>query len=67
MMLRYLDRLCEEEAAMRERQHQDKIRLRNELNQGNEEMLKRRELDAEQDRMIEESVQQFQKDKAVSY
>lgn len=66
MMLRYLDKLCEEEAEMRERQRQDKIRLRNELNQCNEDMLKRKELDAEQDKMIDESVLQFQKDKAVS-
>lgn len=66
MMKKYLDHLCEEEAEKILKKRQEQAALREELKIGNAEIIHRKELEKEQERLLEEKVIQFQKDRAVS-
>ena len=66
MMKKYLNKLCEEEAEKIVRKRQDQTVLREELNTYNAEILRRKELAKEQEKIIEQHVIQFQEEKAVS-
>lgn len=63
-MQKYLDKLCEEEAEKLDRRHLEQTRLREELNQCNTDLVGRKQLAKEQERMIEAKVLEYQKDKA---
>ncbi len=65
-MQKYLDKLCEEEAEKLEKKHVEQQMLREELNKCNADILTRKELAKEQEKMIEAKVIQYQKEKAVS-
>jgi len=65
-MKQYLNKLCEEEAEKIAKKHQEQAVLRDELNSCNAEMLRRREVAKEQEKLIEQKVMQFQEEKAVS-
>ena len=62
----YLDKLCEEEAEKLDKRREEQQNLREELNQCNTEIVRRKALDIEQDKMIEAKVLDYQKSKAVS-
>lgn len=64
MMKKYLNKLCEEEATKIEKRRQEQALLRDELNVCNAEILRRKELAREQDKLIDERVLQFQQEKA---
>jgi hypothetical protein len=64
MMKKYLNKLCEEEAEKIEKRRQEQSLLRNELNTCNAEILRRKELAKEQEKLIEQRVIQFQQEKA---
>lgn len=63
-MQKYLDKLCEEEADKLDKRRDDQQNLREELNQCNADIIRRKTLDKEQDRMIESKVLEYQKAKA---
>ena len=65
-MKQYLNKLCEEEAEKIAKKRQEQTVLRDELNVCNAEILRRKELAKEQEKLIEEKVIQFQQEKAVS-
>jgi len=65
-MKQYLNKLCEEEAEKISKKRQEQAVLRDELNVCNADILRRKELAKEQERLIEEKVIQFQEEKAVS-
>ena len=48
LMQKYLDKLCEEEADKLERKHEVQTKLREELNQCNADIIRRKELNKEQ-------------------
>ena len=62
----YLDKLCEEEAEKLEKRREEQNMLREELNQCNADIIRRKALDQEQDKMLEAKVLEYQKAKAVS-
>jgi len=64
-MKKYLDQLCEEEAVKIVKRRTEQTVLRGELNECNADIIRRKELSKEQERVLEEKVIQFQKDKAV--
>ena len=66
MMKKYLDKLCEEEADKLQKRHTEQVHLREELNACNADILRRKELSKEQEKLIEAKVIEFQKEKAVS-
>jgi len=66
LMKQYLNKLCEEEAEKIARKRQEQTVLRDQLNSCNDEILRRRELAKEQEKLIEQRVIQFQEEKAVS-
>jgi len=66
MMKKYLNKLCEEEADKLEKRRREQAVLRTELNTCNAEILRRKELTKEQERLLELKVLQFQQEKAVS-
>jgi len=66
MMKQYLNKLCEEEAEKIAKRRQEQAALRDELSTCNAEILRRKELAKEQEKIIEERVIQFQQEKAVS-
>ena len=66
MMKKYLDSLCEEEAGKLEKRRQEQSALRDELNECNADILRRKELAKEQEKLIDQKVLQFQQEKAVS-
>jgi predicted glycosyl hydrolase (DUF1957 family) len=65
VMQKYLDKLCEEEAEKIEKRHHEQKQLREDLNKCNAEILRRREVNKEQDKLIDEKIREFQRDKAV--
>ena len=65
VMKKYLDQLCEEEAEKVKRHLEQQTRLREELNKCNADLLRRKELSKEQERLLEAKVIEFQKEKAV--
>lgn len=65
VMQKYLDKLCEEEAEKIEKRHHEQNQLREDLNKCNAEILRRREVNKEQDKLIDEKIREFQRDKAV--
>lgn len=67
MMKKYLNKLCEEEAEKIQKKRHDQTALRNELNTGNADILRRKELAKEQEKLLEQKVIQFQQDKAVRF
>jgi len=66
MMKQYLNKLCEEEAEKISRRRQEQTALREELTVCNADILRRKELAKEQEKIIEQRVIQFQEEKAVS-
>ena len=66
-MKQYLNKLCEEESEKISRKHEEQAVLREELNVCNADILRRKELAKEQEKLIEERVIQFQEEKAVSH
>ena len=48
LMQKYLDKLCEEEAEKLEKKHEVQTKLREELNQCNSDIIRRKELNKEQ-------------------
>lgn len=66
LMKQYLNKLCEEEAEKIAKKRQEQAVLRDELNVCNAEILRRREVAKEQEKLIEQKVIQFQEEKAVS-
>jgi len=62
----YLDKLCEEEAEKLDKRREEQNLLREELNQCNTDIIRRKALDQEQDKMLEAKVLEYQKAKAVS-
>lgn len=60
----YLDKLCEEEAEKLEKRREEQNMLREELNQCNADIIRRKALDQEQDKMLEAKVLEYQKAKA---
>ena len=65
-MQKYLEKLFEEDADKMDRKRAEQIVLREDLNKCNADIIHRRELAKEQERMIEQKVVDFQKAKAVS-
>ena len=65
-MKQYLNKLCEEEAEKISKKREEQAALRDELTTCNAEILRRRELAKEQEKLIDERVIQFQQEKAVS-
>lgn len=65
MMKKYLNKLCEEEAEKLEKRRREQATLRSDLNTCNAEILRRKELAKEQEKLLEQKVLQFQQDKAV--
>lgn len=65
MMKKYLNKLCEEEAEKIQKRRQEQVVLRDELNVCNAEILRRKELAKEQEKLLEQKVIQFQQEKAV--
>jgi len=65
-MKQYLNKLCEEEAEKIAKKRQEQAVLRDQLNVCNAEILRRREMAKEQEKIIDERVLQFQEEKAVS-
>jgi len=63
-MQKYLDKLCEEEADKLDKKHKEQLQLRDDLHKCNADIIKRKELGAEQERLLEKKVIQYQKDKA---
>ena len=67
LMQKYLDKLCEEEADKLDKKREEQHHLREELNQCNADIITRKELQKEQEKMIEAKVLEYQKAKAVSF
>ena len=65
-MQKYLEKLFEEDADKMDRKRAEQVVLREDLNKCNADIIRRRELAREQERMIEQKVVEFQKAKAVS-
>jgi len=65
MMKLYLNKLCEEEAENVARKRQEQAALRDELKTCNAEILRRKEVAKEQEKLIDQRVIQFQEEKAV--
>ena len=65
MMKQYLNKLCEEEAENIARKREEQAALRDELKTCNAEIVRRKELAKEQEKIIEQRVIQFQEEKAV--
>jgi len=65
MMKQYLNKLCEEEAENIVRRRQEQAELREELKTCNAEILRRKELAKEQEKLVDQQVIQFQEEKAV--
>ena len=66
MMKKYLNKLCEEEAEKLEKRRQEQAVLRDELNTCNADILRRKEIAKEQEKLTDQKVLQFQQEKAVS-
>jgi len=64
LMQKYLDKLCEEEADKLDKKRDEQQNLREELNQCNADIIERKELQKEQEKMIEAKVLEYQKSKA---
>lgn len=64
MMQKYLDKLCEEEADKLDKRRTEQTHLREELNRCNDEILTRKELENEQNKLEELKVIEWQKNKA---
>lgn len=64
MMQKYLDKLCEEEADKLERRRAEQTHLREELNRCNDEIMTRKEVENEQNKLEELKVIEWQKNKA---
>ena len=62
---KYLEQLYHEDVRRMENKHQEQIELREDLNQCNADIIKRREMTKEQERALERKVLEFQKAKAV--
>ena len=67
MMKQYLNKLCEEEAEKIGKKREEQAALREELNACNADILRRKEMAKEQEKIIEQRVIQFQEEKAVSH
>jgi len=65
MMKQYLNKLCEEEAESIARKRLEQEALRDELKSCNAEIVRRKELAKEQEKIIDQRVIQFQDEKAV--
>jgi len=65
MMKQYLNKLCEEEADSIARKRLEQEALRDELKSCNAEIVRRKELAKEQEKIIDQRVIQFQEEKAV--
>jgi len=65
MMKQYLNKLCEEEADSIARKRLEQEALRDELKSCNAEIVRRKELAKEQEKIIDQRVIQFQDEKAV--
>ena len=65
LMQKYLDKLCEEEAEKVHKRQQEQKNLREDLNKCNAEILRRREVSKEQEKLIDEKIREFQQEKAV--
>lgn len=65
-MKQYIDQLCEEELALQDRRNVMKRALRHDLDNCLADSQRQVELAREQDRLLTESVQKFQKEKGVS-
>jgi len=61
---KYLDKLCEEEADRLNKRKQEQERLREELNQCNDEIIERREVAKQQEKLLEQKVLEYQQQKA---
>lgn len=64
MMQKYLEKLFEEDAQKMENKHENQLKLRDDLAKFNADLLRRRELQKEQEKMMEMKVVEFQKAKA---
>ena len=64
VMQKYLDKLCEEDAEKLEKRHTEQMQLREDLNQCNADIIRRKELSKEQESMLEKKVLEYQKNKA---
>jgi len=64
MMQKYLDKLCEEEADKLDKKRHEQQHLREELNHCNAEMINKKELEKEQNKLEELKVIEWQKAKA---
>jgi hypothetical protein len=60
----YLDTLCEEEIDKLQKKKEYQAKLRTELNECNADILKRKEIQKEQERVMEQKVLEFQKAKS---
>lgn len=63
-MQRYVEKLMEEDQAAVEKKHDEQIKLREELNKANRDILRRKDIKKEQEKMEEHKVLEYQKKKA---
>jgi len=61
---KYLDKLCEEEAERLNKKREEQQRLREQLNQCNSDIIQRKELTKEQEKLIDQQVLKYQQEKA---
>jgi len=61
---KYLDKLCEEEAERLNKKRDEQQRLREELNKCNADIIQRKELTKEQEKLLDQKVLEYQEKKA---
>jgi len=61
---KYLDKLCEEEAERLNKKRDEQQRLREELNRCNADIIQRKELTKEQEKLLDQKVLEYQEKKA---
>nr|KAG5688919.1 hypothetical protein BaRGS_014904 [Batillaria attramentaria] len=66
-MQRYVEKLMGEDQAAVEKKHSEQIQLREDLNKANREILRRKNMKMEQEKMEEQKVLEYQRKKAPAY